>query len=63
MKRKEETRSTFTFGPFWHFSKSHKNFDIEHFDTQIFAIRSTVPTEAIEVLKRRMYASLQCKKK
>ena len=53
MKRKEETRSTFTFGPFWHFSKSHKNFDIEHFDTQIFAIRSCVPTKAIEVIKRK----------
>ena len=29
-----------------------KNFNIEHFDTRIFAIPSCVPTEAIEVLKK-----------
>ena len=61
-RKEDETRSTFTFGPFWHISKSHKNFNIGHFDTRIFEIRLSVPTEAIEVLKRKIYAWEPCKK-
>ena len=30
-------------------AKSHRNFNIRHFDSRIFEIRSCVPTEAIEV--------------
>ena len=64
-RRRTRTRNTSytTFGPFWHISKSHKNFNIGHFDTRIFAICSSVPSEAIEVLKIKIYAWEPCKKK
>ena len=64
MRRKEEeTHPTSTFGPFWNISKSHKNFNIGHFDTWIFTIRSSVPTEAIKVLKSIIYTWEPSKKK
>ena len=64
LKRKEEeTHPTSSFGPFWHISKSHKNFNIGYFDTRIFAIRSSVPSEAIEESKIKIYAWEPCKKK
>ena len=34
---------------------AHKNFNIKHFDTQIFAIHSCMFTDAIEILKINIY--------
>ena len=58
MKRKEEETH-----PFLHISKSHKNFNIGHFDTRTFAIRSSVPSKAIEVLKVKYMHGNHAKKK
>ena len=58
--RKEERKTSLI--QFWRFSKSHKNLNIGHFDMWILAIRLCVSTEAIEVLKRNIYAWEQCKK-
>ena len=55
-ERDRKRHPTSTFGPFWHISKSHKNFNIEDFDTRIFLICSSLPSEAIEVLKIEIYA-------
>ena len=57
--KKKKKHPTSTFGPFWHISKSHKNFNIGHFETRIFAIRSSVPSEVIEVLKSKIYENGQ----
>ena len=40
--------------------KTYKNLNIEYFDRLIFAIRSCMPTRAIEVLKRNTYGRKQC---
>jgi len=50
-----EKRKKYILDPILSISKSHKNFNIWHFNTRIFAIRSCVPTEAIKVIKIIIY--------
>ena len=63
LKCEEKERKKDILDLIWRFSKSHKNFNVGHFGTQIFAIRSCVPTEPIEVLKINLYGWEQCKNK